>query len=502
MPPGRSLRRVVLFALALSASVARAHAQCPDGTPPPCPGAAPHSAAPAPNSVAVLYFDNLSRDTADTYLADGLTEEVIIRLQHVPRLDVKTRYDVRRFRGTRSADSRSVSRALGVAYLVTGSVRSSPSRMRVSYELVRSSDGRTIASDIVDTTATDPFAISNAVALAIARQVAGRLAPDERAALSRSPSRDAQATDLYRRGTFLFERALSTGVNFDRLMALAFFRAALERDSTFAEASASIAEAWIWIGDILAPNRLAAEQARAAARQGLARDSTSSKALSALAYALYTVDYDWQGAERVLRRAVAFDPRATEPRLHLAEVLAATGRVDDAWSEIERAWAGDSLNPRNGWYLFSVLSAARRPDDMSRWARRVSVSAATLRFYAFLGAHQADSALASAWDPASRVMALAASGRLTEARDSAATLAAAADSARAQGATMFMTFDYAAMAWAAVGNRDRAFEALEHSYAVRSGLYLPIVKYAPMFDNLRDDPRYHDLLRRMHLEAF
>ena len=112
----RPLFSVGFLLAVVAAGPARAQ-QCPDGTPPPCGPRAVAQAPrlPSPNSVAVLYFDNLSRDSADTYIADGLTDEVIVRLQHVPRLDVKSRYEVRRFRGTRIADARSVGRELRVA---------------------------------------------------------------------------------------------------------------------------------------------------------------------------------------------------------------------------------------------------------------------------------------------------------------------------------------------------------------------------------------------------
>jgi hypothetical protein len=378
--------------------------------------------------------------------------------------------------------------------------------MRVSYELVRTSDGRSIASDIVDTTAADPWAISNTVAFAIARQVAGRLAPEERAALVRSPSRDAQAVDLFRRGEFLLGQAIVCCLTdvpapyFDRLMSLAYFRGAIARDSTFADAWAGMADAWIWIGDIILPNHLAAEQTRVAARRALALDSTSSRAAAALAYTLMTVDYDWPGAEHLLRRAIALDPRGIEARLWLSEVLTATGRLDEGWQEVQRAWAGDSLNPRIGFFVYHALTAARRADELSRWASRVPMMAPHLRFFGHLVAHRADSALASAPEPPFFVMALAAAGRLPEARDSAAALAAATDTARLRGTTAFINFDDEAIAWAAVGDLDRAFKALEHSYAVRSGDRFPLLKVSPMFDNLRGDPRYHDLLRRMHLE--
>ena len=96
--------------------------QCPDGSAPPCSRAAVR--APAPNSVAVLYLDNLSRDTADAFLADGLTEEIIIRLGQVQRLEVKSRFEVQRFRGRASPQAPpTLGRALNAAYLVSGSVQ-------------------------------------------------------------------------------------------------------------------------------------------------------------------------------------------------------------------------------------------------------------------------------------------------------------------------------------------------------------------------------------------
>jgi adenylate cyclase len=498
----RTLAGVGLLLVLAAAGPAHAQ-QCADGTPPPCAAPAVRASTPAPNSIAVLYFDNLSRDSADTYIADGLTDEVIVRLQHVQRLDVKSRYEVRRFRGTRIADARSVGRELRVAYLVTGSVRPGASRMRVTYELVRTSDGRTLASDIVDTTAADQWAISNSVALAIARQVAGRLAPEERAALVRIPSRDAQAVDLYRRGTFLVERGIRNN-RLDVVMSFGFFQAAIERDSAFADAWAAMADAWGW-AESLFTNRFVAEMGRGNALRALALDSASGRAASALAYALMTVDYDWLGAERIARRTLERNTRSVELRLTLAEALCGTGRCEEASQEVREAWAIDSLNPRFPFYVVNVLASARRYDDLIRWSRGAG-SMPGVRELGFVvglvGAHRLDSALSvagSTQNPLLQAIALAAAGRLSEAHDAAARLEAVVDSARVLGFSPANP-DYEALAWAAAGDRDRAFAALERCYVNRSGGWLPFLKVYPVFDSLRDDPRYHDLLRRMHLE--
>jgi len=103
-----------------STQLARAQ-QCPDGTPPPCGAQAPR--APSPNSIAVHYFDNLSRDSADEYLADGFTEQLIVRLGRVERLEVRLRSEVQRYRNRSLDDPAAAERALNVRHLLTGSVR-------------------------------------------------------------------------------------------------------------------------------------------------------------------------------------------------------------------------------------------------------------------------------------------------------------------------------------------------------------------------------------------
>ncbi|MGH2668314.1 MAG: hypothetical protein ACRDH5_04195, partial [bacterium] len=113
------------------------------------------ASAPARNSVAVLYFDNLSRDTADAYLADGLTEEIIARLGQVERLRVKSRTAVQHYRGRSVGGPATLGRALGVPYLVNGTVRRAGPRLRVSVELVRAATGDRVWGDQYDRTQAD-----------------------------------------------------------------------------------------------------------------------------------------------------------------------------------------------------------------------------------------------------------------------------------------------------------------------------------------------------------
>src|SRR5262245_43156181 len=121
--------------------------QCPNGSPPPCrpQGTRP---PPAPNSVAVLYFDDLSRDTADIYLSDGITEEIIIRLGQVQRLEVKSRFEVQRYRGRALPDPQALGRSLSAAYLLTGSVQRAHDQVRLRAELVRTANRAHVWGDV------------------------------------------------------------------------------------------------------------------------------------------------------------------------------------------------------------------------------------------------------------------------------------------------------------------------------------------------------------------
>jgi len=154
----------------------------------------------------VLYFDNLSRDTADAYLADGLTEELIARLGQVERLTVKSRFAVRRYRGASTDDPATVGRVLGVTHLVTGSVRRSGTRLRVTVELMRAAGGDREWGDQYDRTEADFLAVEEDVARRVATVLAGWLLPTEQARLSVRSAYNAAAYDHFLRGNYYLAR--------------------------------------------------------------------------------------------------------------------------------------------------------------------------------------------------------------------------------------------------------------------------------------------------------
>ena len=179
MGGARQLVGSSLIGLAALAGAAAAQAQCPDGTPPPCgPARAP---APAPNSIAVLYFDNLSSDSSDTFLAQGITEELIARLGEVEGLAVKSRFSVLRYRDDKNPDPAAVGRALRVAYLVTGSLQRAGARLRLRAELARASTGDRLWGGQYERDTGDALAVAEDIAREIVSAISQKLVPVKRA---------------------------------------------------------------------------------------------------------------------------------------------------------------------------------------------------------------------------------------------------------------------------------------------------------------------------------
>jgi TolB-like protein/tetratricopeptide (TPR) repeat protein len=264
--------RFVIAAALLGLTSASLRAQCPDGTPPPCrvtPARA--QSAPAVASVAVLTFDNLSRDTADTYLVEGLANDISSQLGRLDRLTVASRSVVRRTPNIATLSPQAAARALNVAYLVTGDVQRGGARVRVSVELVRAANGQSVWSDQFDRTASDLLDVQRDVATAVATEIGGRLSPQERRAVQSQSVVSGEAYDHMLRGDFLIAQRNWRSAE----RAIAEFEAAIRSDPRSALAHAKLSYAlllcsdWSWpcqgqrVESLLAEGRRATDRALA-----------------------------------------------------------------------------------------------------------------------------------------------------------------------------------------------------------------------------------------------
>ncbi len=345
-------------------------AQCPDGSPPPCRSQLAHASTPAPNSVAVLYFDNLSRDTADAYLADGLTDEIIARLGQIERLKVKSRTAVRHYRGA-GLEVPALGRALGVTYLVNGTVRrggGQAGRLRVTVELLRTPSGDRLWGQLYDRAKADLLAIQEDIAVAVATAIAGQLLPKERSSLVVRPTRNPDAYDHFVKGNYYLAQRTARAV----ARAIEEYRSALQLDQTFSRALARIAYAYAlfldWGWDYAGvPSESLLARGFAAADSALRRDSSSSDAWMARAYLRAMGDTKAAGTTEAFERAIELDPRNAEAYHQYAAVLKGLGQ-DSAAAEANRRAL--DLDPERIITLFQLgllRVRERRYEEAIRW---------------------------------------------------------------------------------------------------------------------------------------
>ncbi len=472
-------------------------AQCPDGSPPPC-GRPARTTAPPPNSVAVLYLDNLSRDTADAFLADGLTEEIIIRLGQVPRLEVKSRYEVQRFRGTAAHDLPALGRALDAAYLVTGSVQRAGDRVRLRYEVIRAATRAQVAGDVIDRASSDVLTLESDIAEVVATAITGHLLPDERTRLTRPLTSNPAAYEQYLRGV---QAAHNFGDEAALRSAVAFFNRAIALDSGFAAAFAGKAVAWSMLADGYVTPLEGYGQTRVAANQALARDSSQALAWAMLANAAFALDLDAPECALLARRGIALDPHGGWSRLFLSGALWAEGKTDSALAEARRAWQNDSL--------FVIMSVSYI--NMLVESGHLDTAAAMIpRIRAILPASDADAlegmlqGARGDWRDAVRLLGWRYYGGAFDAGMYVRALLALVDTVAARATVDSMlaarTPGYynpvaLARAYTALGDIDRGIEWLGRAFEERTAMVAWVRQY-PELAPLRADPRYAALDRQ------
>lgn len=353
------VRRLTAWLAILTAVSSVAQGQCTDGSQPPC---AQPRAVIASNSVAVLYFDNVTRDSTDAYLADGLTESIIVRLGALERLQVKSRGAVRPLRNQPAQDPAVVGTRLRVAYLVTGSVRRAARRLRVTVELVRSTNGVQVWAQQFDRPDDDVLTVEQEIAAAVAAAIAGRLLPAESAVLAARPTRVPAAYNQFLRGHYYLAQRSTDGT----ARALSAYEAAVRADPAFTAALARTAYAYglavSWEYDVLGlPMDSLLQRGFSAVNRALRTDSSSADAWLALGLLrAYDQTSNWRQALAAFDRGVAQDPRSAEAHHSRGWYLFVLSHDSLARDEWRRALALEPERPISLWHLARAAYVARR----------------------------------------------------------------------------------------------------------------------------------------------
>ena len=451
--------------------------------------------------VAILPLENRTGDSTQNYVVDGLTEAVIADLARLEKVDVISMASVVGYRAApKPVDS--IARELGVDAVVAGSAHRRDGRLLVEVRLI--APGQVSPpSDTLERPVDQIAALEHDLVQTLVREIGGKLAGPRRTADAEGAP-NAAVHDLYLRGRYHLATRTPEGLQ----NALDYFRQALTQDPAYAPAYAGLAQYYSLLPFYTTtPSSEAFAKAKTAASKALELDHYLPEAHASLAYVLAYDAWDWSGAERAYRRALALQPSGADHHHALSRLLAARGRIPEAVAEAERAHALDPLSLVAHANIGVIAYFGR---DYAEARRRL---AATLELDpTFTVAHwglgmvheqlgQNDEAIAAF----QKVIALqgrgrnvlsslghvlAVSGRKAEAE---AILTELMKRGRSGPIQPYMV----ALVLVGLGRNDEAITLLDQAYDERSTL-LSYLDRDPRFDPLRTSPRFMDLLRRMN----
>jgi serine/threonine protein kinase/tetratricopeptide (TPR) repeat protein len=455
------------------------------------------------SSLAVLPLENLSHDPEQEYFVDGMTEALITDLSKISALRVISRTSVMQYKG-KHKPLPEIARELMVDAVVEGSVLRAGERVRITAQLIRAVPEQHLWANSYDRELRDVLAVHSEVARAIANEIRVTLTPQESARLTSTRAVVPEAHEAYLKGRYYWNKRTKEGLR----RGLEFFQQAIEKDPNYAAGYAGLADYYNVLPFYASVSPTEAyPKARTAALKALELDDMLGEAHASLAYVLYRFDWDWAGADREFKRALALNPSNATVHHWYGTYLAGLGRMDEALAELERARKLDPysliINRDSGLLLFYArrydeaieqlqkaldldpsfdmaqyvlgrvyAQKARYPEAVARCEKSASQSGRSSNILAALG------------------FVYAQAGRRTEAQKILKELQRRSETTYVSGVRF---------AWihVSLGEKERALAWLEKAFSDRDP-EMGWIRVEPWLDPLRTDPRFQDLVRRMN----
>ncbi|MBO0695812.1 MAG: tetratricopeptide repeat protein, partial [Verrucomicrobia bacterium] len=297
--------------------------------------------APPNKSIAVLPFDNLSRDPDNAYFCEGVQDEILTRLAKVADLKVISRTSTQYFKSAPD-NLRQIAKQLGVAHILEGSVQKSGDQVRVNVQLVNGLSDAHLWADTYDRKLNDIFAVESEIAKTIADTLQAKLSGSEQNAIAARPTENNEAHQLYLKGRFFWNKRTGN----DLKKSIDYFGQAIAADPNYALAYAGLADAYVFLpGYNAGTPQDCYPKTVAAAKRALELDDTLAEAHTSLALAIWYYDFDFSQANREFQRAIELNPNyAIAHQQYGNNTLSALGRFDDAITEGKRAVELDPLS--------------------------------------------------------------------------------------------------------------------------------------------------------------
>ncbi len=470
---------------------------------------------PAKRSMlAILPFQNLSNDPGQEYFSDGLTEETITDLGQLSpeNLGVIARTSAMAYKHTDKTIGQ-IGRELGVDYILEGSVRREGGKARVSAQLIRVSDQTHLWSENYDRELADMLDVQNDLGRSIAEQVSANLTPQRQIELSKKHMVNPEAYDLYLKGRFYWNQRTPGAIK----ESIGYFVQATAKDPNFALAYAGLADAYNIsnVVGLYSPSE-SFPQAREAAMRAIQLDPSLAEAHAALGMEKSHYEFDLPGAEREFLKALEVNPNSPYAHLFYSNCfLLPMGRKAQAIAENRRAVEIDPLSlPINNFLGMTYMFAGDDDSAYRQFQHTIAMDPSfplaheyfswflttTGRYEESIKEKEKGDVLSGASPEQAAAEAIVMENAFKSGGEKRfwqkdLELELKAGQQPGASASPFML----AADYAMAGQTDKAFEYLEKSYEEREGQDLTLLKFDPSYKNLRSDPRFSAMLRKIGL---
>src|SRR5437762_2881640 len=463
--------------------------------------ASPSSSELPPKSIAVLPFDNLSEEKGNAYFAEGIQDEILTRLAKVADLKVISRTSTQHFKSAPD-NLPQIAKQLGVMNILEGSVQKANDQVRVNVQLINALTDAHLWADTFDRKLTDIFAVETEIAKTIADTLQAKLTGSEKTAMSKKPTANPEAYELYLKGRFFWNKRTSA----DLRKAVDYFNQAIAKDSNYALAYAGLADAFAMYPDygVEAPAD-AYPRAKSAAMKALELDNTLGQPHAALGLVYANFEHDFAKSIGEFERAAQLDPNYATAHQWINTGLEPTGQFDRSIAETKHAIELDPLSLIiNADLAYSYFNARRFDDALAQSQKTLEIDPSFHVARGYLGLAlqfkgqlaeaipEFRTAAASNDEPFSQALlgqALARAGMRDEAQRILSRL-------EERARDHFVTGWSLAVIRLALGDKEGALAALDLALQQHAP-EIVLIKYDPLFDDLRGDPHFEALVQKV-----
>jgi adenylate cyclase len=463
---------------------------------------APAAAGSLPEkSIAVLPFDNLSRDPDNAYFAEGVQDEILTRLAKVADLKVISRTSTQHFKSA-PENLPAIAKQLGVMNILEGSVQRAGNQVRVNVQLINALNDAHLWADTFDRQLTDIFTVESEIAKSVADALQATLTGAEKKSIAKAPTANPEAYELYLKGRFFWNKR--SGV--DLRKAIDYFNQAIAKDPNYALAYAGLADSYMLLPNYGgASTREAIAPARGAVTKALALDDSLAEAHASLGL-LDTLELHLKQAVGDFERAIQLKPNYATAHHWLMLGQLSLGHFDQAIAEGKRAVELDPLSLIINADFAWTYSCAHRFDEGETQARKtLEIDPRFFLAHYYLGGislikgrldeaiSEFEKAVELNNDAYSLAMLGHAYARAGKKDDAQKILARMNEEAKSRYIAPY--------AWAVIdvglGEKERALDQLEHAYQTGDTNYLFVIKVDPLLEELRREPRFEALVQKV-----